>query len=68
MFRNRSHSNTTTEGIDPVCGREVRAGHVEWSTPHGKSVYAFCSKACKETFDADPTGYLLPGGQRRTAA
>lgn len=51
------------ETEDPVCG-EVFPPElaVFQSDQDGKTVY-FCSKTCKETFDADPGGFTAATGE-----
>ena len=50
--------------IDPVCGMEVdERSSKDKSTVQGQE-YFFCSKECKEEFDADPEEYL--GGEMAT--
>jgi len=39
--------------IDPVCGMRVDEKTAERSTYAGKTFY-FCSKTCKQEFDANP--------------
>lgn len=41
---------------DPVCGMDVEEGKL-CSTHEGKK-YCFCSKACKEEFDKNPSKYV----------
>jgi Cu+-exporting ATPase len=49
--------SATTKALDPVCGMEVdpnrAAGHAEHAGEH----YYFCSKHCKEAFEAEPDRY-----------
>jgi Cu+-exporting ATPase len=42
---------------DPVCRMEVNPAKTQWSSTHAGASYYFCSKACKESFDADPAKY-----------
>lgn len=46
---------------DPVCGMEVEKGNICSSYEGNK--YCFCSPACKEKFDANPTEYI-GGGEK----
>ncbi|MCL5100873.1 MAG: YHS domain-containing protein [Candidatus Marsarchaeota archaeon] len=39
---------------DPICGMEVNESSKISSTYKGKTYY-FCSKACKEKFDKNPS-------------
>jgi YHS domain-containing protein len=50
--------------IDPVCGMEVdeRTAN-EKATEQGQTYY-FCSKECREEFEADPEEYT--GGEMAT--
>lgn len=48
--------------IDPVCGKTVGTGDAKPSVFDG-TVYYFCSRECRELFEAAPTLYL--GGERR---
>ncbi|HIE43301.1 MAG TPA: YHS domain-containing protein [Candidatus Omnitrophica bacterium] len=41
---------------DPVCGMEVEEGRI-CSTYEGRR-YCFCSKACKEKFEATPEKFV----------
>jgi YHS domain-containing protein len=41
---------------DPVCGMEVDTDESETSTYEDK-VYHFCSRECKDRFDAEPLEY-----------
>lgn len=43
---------------DPVCGMDVDPGEARWTSTHDGATYYFCSKGCKEAFDADPATYL----------
>ena len=50
--------------IDPVCGMEVDERIArETATEHGQTYY-FCSKDCKDEFEADPEEYI--GGEMAT--
>lgn len=42
---------------DPVCGKSVLTGNAKPSVYDG-SVYYFCSRECREVFEADPTAYI----------
>ena len=44
---------------DPVCGMEVNASTAAAASQHqGQTIY-FCSKECKEKFDAKPSDYTV---------
>ena len=42
---------------DPVCGMEVESTSTAARATHQDVTYYFCSKACAETFRADPARY-----------
>lgn len=44
--------------IDPVCGKPVRTEHAKPSV-HAGMIYYFCSRDCREIFEAAPD--LYPG-------
>ena len=50
--------------IDPVCGMEVDERSSKDKSMVQGETYFFCSKECKEEFDADPEEYL--GGEMAT--
>ena len=45
--------------IDPVCGMEVDPKKAAGRSTYVGAVYYFCSLACKQAFDANPTKYLM---------
>jgi YHS domain-containing protein len=45
---------------DPVCGKSVRTGQAKPSF-HDGNVYFFCSRDCREIFEAAPDLYLGGG-------
>ena len=45
--------------VDPVCGKTVRPSAAKPSV-HDGSVYYFCSRDCREIFEAAPEQYLEP--------
>ena len=49
--------------VDPVCKKVV---HTHNSKPsiHDGSVYFFCSRECREIFEAAPNLYIGPGSER----
>lgn len=65
-----SHDNRQNEGpynlrwvppetdIDPVCERTIRTETAK-SSVHEGHVYYFCSRECRERFEAAPQTYLL---------
>lgn len=44
--------------IDPVCGTEVDPDAVAGQSENGDRTFYFCSQACKEAFDDDPTEFM----------
>lgn len=46
-----------TTDIDPVCGKTVQTVEAK-SAVHDGTVYYFCSRDCREIFEAAPTQYL----------
>jgi Cu+-exporting ATPase len=47
--------------IDPVCGMEVDERTTKDRAMHEGSTYYFCSKDCREEFEASPEDYV--GGE-----
>lgn len=47
---------------DPVCGMTVDEASSHRSVHEGKTV-VFCSPACKEKFDKEPSRYASPAGE-----
>ncbi|MCI0546313.1 MAG: YHS domain-containing protein [Candidatus Rokubacteria bacterium] len=45
-------------GLDPVCGMEVNPASAEAQSEYEGQVFYFCSKACKQKFDAEPEAYI----------
>lgn len=52
--------------IDPVCGMEVDEKSTKDRSTHQDQTYYFCSRDCKEEFDASPEEYIGGGEQRKT--
>jgi YHS domain-containing protein len=48
------------EDDDPVCGKTVHTNKAKPSVYEG-SVYYFCSRECREVFEAAPDQYLADG-------
>lgn len=48
------------EDVDPVCGKTVRTERAKPSV-HDGHVFYFCSRDCRERFEAAPEQYLAPG-------
>lgn len=44
---------------DPVCGTDVRTDQAKPSV-HDGLVYYFCSRECREMFEAAPESYIAP--------
>ena len=49
--------------IDPVCGMEVDERTTKDKAQHEGTTYYFCSKDCKDEFQAAPEDYI--GGEER---
>jgi len=45
--------------VDPVCGMEVDPKKAAGRSTFRGIVYYFCSLACKQEFDANPTKLLM---------
>jgi len=50
--------------VDPVCGETVATATAK-SSVHGGEVYYFCSRECREAFEASPETYVVPNARRR---
>lgn len=50
---------------DPVCGNSVRTNRAKPSV-HDGNVYYFCSRDCREIFEAAPELYLRSGDSGRS--
>jgi Cu+-exporting ATPase len=44
--------------IDPVCGMEVDDTTTKDKAAHEGETYFFCSKDCKDEFEASPEDYI----------
>jgi Cu+-exporting ATPase len=44
--------------IDPVCGMEVDERTTKDKASHEDTTYYFCSKDCKDEFEASPEDYI----------
>jgi P-type Cu+ transporter len=64
-----SHGGSAPAGTvkDPVCGMDVVPEKGAGFTRSGATAHYFCSKSCKQRFDADPQRYLAIGGQAAPA-
>jgi len=49
---------------DPVCGKTVRSSRAKPSV-YGGMVYDFCSRECREAFEAAPETYVAPAERDR---
>ena len=57
------------EQTDPVCGMKVDpAKATTLKSVKGDKTYYFCSKMCKDSFDADPSKYLPKSGPEKSPA
>ena len=54
----QGHSLPPPTHRDPVCGKSV-AGDVAKTSVHAGTVYYFCSRDCREIFEAAPETYLV---------
>jgi len=52
---------------DPVCGMALTPATTAETGSHDGVSYGFCSRACKEKFDAEPSRYLAPGAAPQAA-
>jgi YHS domain-containing protein len=53
--------------FDPVCGEVLTGEEGETTTRNGKSLYGFCSSACREIFSLNPDLFIFyrkKGGKR----
>jgi YHS domain-containing protein len=50
-----SHAAPAT---DPVCGMVVDPGTAAWTAEHRGRTYRFCSPACQQEFEEDPSRFL----------
>jgi len=50
------HKKDVLDQIDPVCGMTVNSDHAEKAHYQGEDFY-FCSKDCKDKFEAQPADY-----------
>jgi YHS domain-containing protein len=65
---NTSHASAEGGPVDPVCGMTVEAGKC-YGTMYLGTLYNFCSRDCRDKFEADPRKYLKKtGGAARGAA
>jgi YHS domain-containing protein len=50
---------TPERAVDPICGRTIRTDHAKSSLHDGRAYY-FCSRDCREIFEAAPETYPDP--------
>jgi YHS domain-containing protein len=63
-YQSRHFEGVLFMAIDPVCGMEVDERTANEKAMHQGESYFFCSKECKEEFEADPEEYT--GGEMAT--
>ncbi len=44
--------------VDPVCKMNVAEGQAKYTGMHGGTKYYFCSAACKQEFEKNPSKYV----------
>jgi YHS domain-containing protein len=57
-IRNKFFSLGGIMTIDPVCGMRMEEKKPELQVQYAGRKYFFCSKECKQEFEADPNGYV----------
>lgn len=55
---------TPADDVDPVCGKTVSA-EIAKPSVHDGHVYYFCSRDCRERFEATPAQFLAADDTRR---
>ena len=53
-----THPSSSSSAVDPVCGMTVDPKRAAASSDHEGTTYWFCSKSCKQRFDANPASYV----------
>ncbi|HEX8268212.1 MAG TPA: heavy metal translocating P-type ATPase [Pyrinomonadaceae bacterium] len=48
----------TTKVKDPVCGMTIDSASAAGTSEYRNETYYFCSPACKQKFDANPSGFI----------
>lgn len=43
--------------VDPVCKMQVANNEAKYTTTHDEKKYYFCSQACKDEFEKNPSKY-----------
>lgn len=51
--------DTSPKLVDPVCGMEVQPDSAAASVEFEGNTYYFCSQQCADTFNSDPTRYVV---------
>ena len=64
----RDTAATGTMVLDPVCGMPVEPSEAPAQSQYQGQVYYFCSRACKQAFDADPGRYAMADDVARPPA
>ncbi|HUK49690.1 MAG TPA: YHS domain-containing protein [Terriglobales bacterium] len=44
--------------VDPICKMNVAEAQAKYTSVNGGTKYYFCSAACKQEFDKNPTKYI----------
>ncbi len=65
-FRTPLRRAEKAKPIDPVCHEEVSQEHAKPSV-HGDVIYYFCSRECREIFEAAPDLYARTFAEQRPA-
>ena len=58
--QSRLHADDATDQgyvTDSVCGTRVKRDHKATATVHQRKAYYFCSKSCRDKFEAQPETY-----------
>ena len=57
-FRANVEGEPDGDGEDPVCGMRIDSEEAAGTIEYGGKTYYFCSQACHDAFEADPTSYV----------
>lgn len=52
------HLEVEGEAVDLVCGMEIDPKESKNRSEYGGKIYYFCSKNCKDHFEANPEKYI----------
>ena len=44
--------------VDPICKMNVSESQAKYTSTHDGTKYYFCSSACKQAFDKNPSKYV----------